>query len=486
MYKLALADLPPDDETGGGSAVFTEDNFSGGVFLPVAAGGQFYYRGAFNTGDRLMRYPGGNGNGNGEDSAALSGVHTTLRLEPWEARYRDTAQPERAESPAPTTERPAGPLPESKPYRGLAYLNPLKFWLPLPLIRGEIDPADGTARLAVTGGGILTYMADPVEANRITLFAYFDARSLMGIFDLQWINYSFGFPLSLSFSDDIDKTLTRSSTVRRDTVASLGAVLRTGLGGESLWASFQPQAQVQLSAFDPGDNSNPYTWKYEDPLFAVSAGITIATLRKANWEIFGSGVSATARGIMALKDDKEYAPRVEGLLQAAFEFRFFPLRLRLYGVRDNNLMNLAGDSTIFTSPLFSDMASSEYLATAPVQKSLEWLAGGEAETGLFALDIQNSLSHIYFNRITGTLASRGAFYRDAAGRTPEGDPLGNDFALAQSLAARLSLTVSTVALPMQPFALTFTGISLWKISGLRDGFSGDDFSFSYTLSITLP
>ncbi|MDR1908607.1 MAG: hypothetical protein LBQ35_01670, partial [Spirochaetaceae bacterium] len=326
MYKLGAAELNPDYPAEGeaGSVSFAGKDFSGGVFLPVQAGGRVYYRGAFSPWDALMRYP-----------DAPEGTRAALRLIPWGGIYRATALPgadlsgtdlgEAASSGAAEAGLPGtdlsstdpgeaglteAALPASAPaqgapeqpretgrYFGLGYLNPLKLWLPLPLVR----QTGSSLGLSLDGMGIFSYMADPIEENRIVLSASLDVRSLTGAFLLEWTNYRFGFPLILSLSDDLDKTTSRWSGTIRESAASLSTALRSGLGGEALWLNIAPKAQVQLFALDPGDGSHPYSWKYAPPLFAFSTELELSSLRRYGWEQFGSGLSLTLQGIDAFR-----------------------------------------------------------------------------------------------------------------------------------------------------------------------------------------
>ncbi|MDR1908454.1 MAG: hypothetical protein LBQ35_00865 [Spirochaetaceae bacterium] len=483
MYKLGAAELNPDYPAGGeaGSVSFAGENYSGGVFLPVQAGGHVYYRGAFSPWDALMRYP-----------AAPEGTRAALRLIPWEGDYRAAALPGAALAGAALAEAalaeaalpvsaPAQSAPEQPRetgrYFGLGYLNPLKLWLPLPLIR-QTGPSFG---LSLDGAGIFSYMADPIEENRIMLSASLDVRSLTGAFSLDWTNYRFGFPLTLSLSDDLDKTTSRWPGTIRASAASLSAALRSGLGGEALWLNIVPRAQVQLFALDPGDGSHPYSWKYAAPLFAFSTGLELSSLRRYGWEQFGSGLSLALQGIGAFRSGERFFPRFEAILQAALEPRFFPLRLRLYGAWDRNRMNLSGASPVYSSS-FSGIAASEY--AFPGTAILEWLAGGEAELGLFSLDIQKSLSHLYFNRFSGALAYRGALYHDPLDLIIRENALGGGYHLAQSLVARLSLSLSSTVIPVQPFTLAFTGLAILRLSILGEGLSLDDFVFGLAYSLS--
>ncbi|GHV73119.1 hypothetical protein AGMMS49940_04210 [Spirochaetia bacterium] len=473
LYKLAVADLEAR------SVVFSERNFSGGVFLPVMAGGEIYYRGAFTTWDALMRFP--------EAGADLSGSRAVLRLKPWDEADLAVALPNAAgQATAPGTAEPETPA-QSRPYVGLAYLNPFRYWFPLPLVEAKIGGEDSAGfHFTKAGAGILSMMRDPAERNQLVVSASFDALNLMGVFDIQWRNTYFGFPLTLSFIDDLD---TSRPVWRRNTTAALSATLSHSLGVTGTQGYLLPGFQTQFTA-DAQDNSNPYTWPYRKPLYFISLGAGISNLSRFNWEVFGGGVSFTAYGMYALRDAVPYHPRFEGVLQTALEsITPLPLRFRFFGVWDKNLMTLSGNSKVFTTTSFVSFAPSEYDSVGNV--GMEWLAGGEAELKLFSLEIPNSSSHwawffpLYFNRFFGTLAYRGAFYDDAGVSSAVGNQLGDTYRLTQSLILRLGLDFSSAVIPLSPVALSFNAQGGWKISNLNDGNSNNDFWVSLTLGTPL-
>ncbi|MDR3146725.1 MAG: hypothetical protein LBU21_10640, partial [Treponema sp.] len=498
MYKLALADISgisggvlPDSL----EAIFTERDFSGGVSLPVVAGDEIFYRGGFSKWDALLRYP--------ESPAALSGVRVPLTLRSWPAEDLARSRPQ-----ALPRSRPAGPadapplaIPDSpfgrvppnpgvplpsKRYAGLSYMNPLKYWLPLPLLRSGADNS-----ISVDGGGILSVMSDPTDTNYLAVSAYMDARSLMAAGSFSWINYTLGFPLELYASDDLDKT---RDTVRRISQASLGGTLRFGLGNERTHLDLIPKLSAGFMSDDPGDDSNPYTWGYDEYYYSAGLGLGISNLLRPSWALFGKGLSLGAYGWFML--DRPglrqgfRVPRVEGVFNAAFE-PLLPLRLRLYGAWDRDGMDLRGQSRYFLSTSFDSFASTEY----PRQETilLEWIAGGEAELKLFSLDIQKNLSHLYYNRFYGTLAYRGAVYddqgyRDTAGRAAQGTPLGGSpddtYRLAQSLVLRLGLVISTIILPGIPLSITPSFWGAWKFPNMNDGNGNNDFSLGMGVSVS--
>ncbi|GHV30592.1 hypothetical protein AGMMS4952_17830 [Spirochaetia bacterium] len=477
MYKLAVADLSGLDQDSL-SVVFSERDFSGGVFLPVMAGDEIYYRGAFTTWDALMRFP--------EAASALSGIRSALHRKSWDEADLAVVFPA-AEPEPPTFSIPA----ESSPYRDLSYINPLRYWYPWPLIEAKTTD-DGSFQFTKAGVGIHSIMADPTERNQITLDASFDALNLMGVFDIRWQNTYFGFPLALSFTDDLD---TSRSLWRRNTAASLSATLSHSLGVTGTQGFLLPGFEARFAVYDPQDNAYPYTWPYEKPLYVFSLGAGISNLARYSWELFGGGISFAAYGMYALQDAAvQYHPRVEGVLQTAFESIMplsfpLPLRFRFFGAWDKNLMTLSGDSSVFTSTALTDLAPAEYDSADNV--GMEWLAGGEAEIKLFSLEIQKSpskwflFSHLYFNRFFGTLAYRGAFYDDGGVVSAAGNSLWDTYRLTQSLLLRLGLTVSSATIPLLPVTFSFNVQGGWKISNLNDGNSNNDFWVSLTLG-TIP
>jgi hypothetical protein len=489
MYKLGMAN--PGGFLNGGAetieVVFSERDFSGGVFRPVMAQGAIYYRGAFTSRDALLKFP--------EDGESLSGIHASLSLRPWDDEERRAADLPALSVPAALTE-PSAPienrLPSSR-FWGVGRLNPFKFWLPYPLVR--LDPYSAFG-LTVNGPSLFSMMMDPTDANQIFLNAAMDIPYLMGDVTLSWLNLSLGFPLTFKFSDTLDTGRTRYSGVVRDTVFSVNASFSRGLGSERLIFSVSPGFEFLAYAPEPpgrpvwtGGPESAYTWDYQAPYYVGILGLGLSSLFKANWEIFGQGASLAAYGKYALRHGTPAAaqalPRIEGVAQAAFE-PYLPLRFRLYGVWDERGMNLAGQSSPFSSTPFSAFASVEYVSTGRLRTSnLQWLAGGEAEVKLFKVEIQRHISHLYFNRVFGALAYRGAVYDDGGNPAAEGTVLTGSYRLAQSLVLRLGGAVSFAVLPYVPFRLSASFVGVWKISNAGDENSRHDFwmgpelTFSY-------
>jgi hypothetical protein len=497
MYKLGMLD--PGGLLNGNAetleAVFSERDFSGGVFLPVMADGAVYYRGAFTSHDALMKFP--------EEGESLSGLRVSLSLKPWDDEKRRAADlpvlsslaaiPPGASMPDDEgqsadfrlADNSSADLRSVSRFWGAKYLNPLKFWIPYPLPRW--DP-DSKFWLTVNGPAIFSMMMDPTDTNRIFLKAAMDIPYLMGDITLTWLNLSLGFPVTFVLSDTLDTGRSSYSGVIRKTAFDVQASFSRDLGSGGLEFSVSPEFQVLLLALEPPGSSvwtsgpkSAYTWGYQDPYYIGVLGLSLSSLFKTSGEVFGQGVSLAAYGKYALRQGMspvdQALPRAEGTFQAAFE-PYLPLRFRLYGVWDEWGMNLAGQSTPFSSTSFSTFASTEYVNTGRLQMTdIQWLAGGEAEVRLFKVEIQRHLSHLYFNRLFGTLAYRGTVYDDGGHPAAEGTVLTGSYRLAQSLVLRLGGIVSFAVVPYFPFRMSASFAGIWKMSNVNDGNNRNDFWF---------
>ncbi|MHB9294063.1 hypothetical protein Holit_03189 [Hollandina sp. SP2] len=481
MYKLGMADPRGflNGNAGGFEAVFSERDFSGGVYQPVMAKGDIYYRGAFASHDALMKFP--------EAGESLSGLRTSLSLMPWDEEERRAAAGPKVSAPV------EGGLPSS-PYWGVKYLNPFKLWVPYPLIR--IDP-DSDFLLTANGPAIFSIMMDPTDTNQIVLNAAMDIPYLMGNVALTWLNLSLGFPLTFNISDTLDTGRTRYSGVVRDTFFNVQASFSRGLGSDRLKVSVNPGFEFRLIGVEPANSSvwtegfkSAYTWGYEDMYSIGILSLGLSNFNSVSWEVFGQGVSMTTYGKYALRHGYPVAdqalPRVEGVFQAALE-PYLPLRFRLYGVWDERGMNLAGQSAAFSTTPFSSFASMEYVNTGSQRMDdIPWLTGGEAEVKLFKVEIQRHLSHDYFNRVFGTLAYRGVVYDDQGHPAAEGAVLSGPYRLAQSLALRLGVVFSSFAiLQYVPIRMSATLVGVWKMSNMNDGSSRNDFWLAPELTFSL-
>jgi hypothetical protein len=329
--------------------------------------------------------------------------------------------------------------------------------------------------VSLDGGGLFSFMSDPVDTNLIVFFAYMDVRSLMAAVNLQWINLSLGFPLITAFSDDIDKT---HAIPYRKTQGNISGSLSFGLGNERRRLVLNPGLGFSLTAPDWGDGSGAYTWEYGEPSYNAMLGLGLSNLRRFNWELFGQGVTLTIYGRFLLP--LPVSLRFEGILQTAFE-PYLPLKLSLYGAWDERGMDLYGNSGYYNTIAFSSVASVEYPSRG--LSALRWIGGGEAELRLFSLDFQKSLSHLYINRFFGTLAYRGVLYDDQGVSTAEGAFLGEGYRLGQSLILRLGATVSTILVTALPIRISAWIWGAWKIPNMNDR-KNNDFVIGPGFSVT--
>jgi hypothetical protein len=481
MYKLALVD-PEGLETGAeagqrgerfASALFTGRDFSGAVALPVLAGDTVYYRGSFFNTDRLMRYP--------EKLGDISGISAELRLTPWDAPAAPEAAPvqrvtEAGFSPSGAApgahETVPGDNPESvealpgRAYLPFKYLNPLSLWLPIPLVR-----LDSTAGLGfrLEGGGIYSVMIDPPESNTIFLMAAMNARFSMADFDITWTNGDLGVPLNIQISDSVTTGDIFYRAFRLSADAAFSRSLGSGGTKGFLGAGFGfSRFYVQRK----GDTNSAYTWDFHSNAYKIMGRLGLSSLTKMPWETFGHGYTAQAVGWLVPTGKQSAAPgiypRVDAMFEAAFE-PALPFRIGLYGAWDSYTegMDLRGQSSQHPSPIFKDLAAAEYQNSNVT--GFDWIAGGETEFRFFSLNIQKGFSHIYFNRLLGTLAYRIALY-DAAGiSVPQGNRLWGDLRLTQSLVLRLGTGVSSAILTAAPFKITAYVQAALKLSKFGQG-----------------
>jgi hypothetical protein len=460
VYKLAVIDLQTMQ------AVFNKRDFSGGVFDPVLSGGTFYYTAAFHSRDGLLRFPETADNLSGEKyplvltrldnitfeaAASISAGEITSENET--ANYRENLTGEIAadiSTGVGSVAAPGGFLEppyagESRPYNFLRYMNPLRFWLPLPLIHfGLSDSID----IRLDGGGIFTIMQDPTDTNLVTILAYADIFNEMArIETLSWQNTFLGFPLTLDFYDAVEDY---SGGSYRYTQASLS-------GGISI---IRERWQSQFSAgtgyarnADHEEGKGAYLWQETGSDFLVLAGASIAT-RRLSLDL--SAVSLIGN----------FKPRVDGLFTAGLDTRF-PVSFALYGAYDSAGMDIHGNSAVYGGTrLVSPYTLEEYVN--PRGLTINWLAGGEAVVDLFSLEIQRNISGLYFNRFSGNLALRNQLYDSMGHNGAEGVEMGN-VRLMQSLMLKLSLKMSFLPVVQVPFSIEPYIVAAWKFSNVITG-----------------
>ncbi|MFQ3547402.1 MAG: hypothetical protein SNJ56_03615, partial [Termitinemataceae bacterium] len=299
-------------------AWFLEKNVDGGIHNPVYTKRGIFYTASQSTWDSLIKYP----------EIEPTGIRTTCILE----RYKEE-EPSVLEIVHPRTPT-AGRInyPERK-YSPIRYLNPLKFWLPVPLI----NPTDTS--FYIDGMGILTYLMDPTETNTILITAGGNLTQKMGYFDVSWTSLALGFPAYVNFSDQVETQISSQGTlVYRASRASLSLPFSYGIGDSNFQVQLMPSIALLLAAFSPEDQSSAYTWAYERPIYSFGLGIGLSNLHRRPWQLFGNGTGFTLQG-RTVRFDKIAEYRVDSTWRFTWEppQSIFAARGTLYGAWDTKL-----------------------------------------------------------------------------------------------------------------------------------------------------
>jgi len=348
---------------------------------------------------------------------------------------------------------------EIKPYTGFKYMNPLNLWLPLPLARYSVSLDD--FNFSLDGFGVFSIMSDPAGRHNIDVFAYADITYRMAMIEsFNWQYNFFGFPLTVSFSDKVVNDF--KFVPYRDTRVTLSGSFSRYPGrwgyGLSLSAGY-----IRIADYDGGESA--YEWEESGSAFFYSAGFQLSNIRRRQHELAGNGISINVRGISFMEN---FLPRAEGIFQISAE-TLLPVKIALYGVYDKTTMNLHGVSRSYGKPVFENAASQEYDIFAG--HMYDWLAGCELSAGLFSLEIQRNLSHVYFNRIYGMLVSRNLLYNSKDRQSAEGIKI-NDLRLAQSLVLKLGLVTSYIPVKSAAFFIETNLWGAWKYSNEITGEGG--------------
>jgi hypothetical protein len=456
MYKLGVIDISAfQNENSAMNVIFTSTDFSGGIFLPALLDETIYYRGFFSEQDKLMQFP--------ETINMISGIKAEINLVLSDKNNPEIFSSEKNNIADENTS-------VSKPYIGLAYMNPFNYWIPfLPLIRTT------ESFVSLDGWGLMSIMTDPTDTNMITLSAIGDWKAKMADIAIDWNSYYLGFPVTFSFSDGVDSMLAGNSY--RQTRASLSGVYSRSIGNERNYVSIVPGIDFAAYANNPFNNSSAYTWSYADTIFSGALGVGWSNMYRYAWQLFGTGMSVN----VYYRTPFDFTQtRIDSTINIAME-KIFPLRFQFYGAWDTRGMNLQGSSGAYAS-YFSAFASNEY--SSPNGLNAEWLAGGQAELKLFGIEIQKNLSHIYFNRVYTSLAYRGVVYDGQGIVDAEGNHLYEDLLLAQSLVLRLGLEFSLIPIKSAPLKFIPNVWGAWKISNMNDGKENDFYvNFGFELAL---
>jgi hypothetical protein len=347
-------------------------------------------------------------------------------------------------------------------------MNPFNFWLPLPLLRLS-DNGD----ISLDGGGIFSVMMDPTDRNTIILMAYVDTTYRMSMIEsFIWQSTIPGFPLTLEVSDMVN--LINNSIPYRDTRITLTGSLIHYPGRWGYNLNFGTGFFRIAGNTNPGSHS-AYEWEELGSAFLLSTGFSIFSNQRRSNELFGTGMSLSLRGASVLET---FNPRIEGIFRLNAEKRF-PLNLTLYSAYDKIGMNLHGISRSYGQSIFAGAASREYPSFNGFNHS--WLAGGEVSLGLFSIEIQNHISHIYFNRLFCTLTLRNVIYDNKGRPDAPGIIVHENINLAQSLVLSLKLISSFLPIQYVPFFIEPQIWAAWKFSNT---ITGEGYPWAYGLTFS--
>ncbi|GMO31096.1 MAG: hypothetical protein Ta2F_06240 [Termitinemataceae bacterium] len=495
MYKVGYVNIDnkiSNFDSGSFQAYLSTKEFSGGVLNPVISNEKIFYKAAFTVWDALMEYP----------TAETTNLQKELKLTVINATRIVTSM---------------GTLPDNlkeKTHFPFRAFNPLNLWVPYPVINPIVSSIyyDGTAAfkaqgnfkdLHIDGAGLFFFASGPTDDNLFFVNAAYDNHYKTALLGLTWYNFSLTFPIVINFKDTVDE-----STVQRILHADINASKRFPLGNErralTLGASFSGwwyfyQDTIEMKT---KKTKTAYQWDLKHQFLSYGASATLSNIKKFNWEIFGSGLSNQVyiSGIIDIIDinntkktphKNETHLRYSDLFTAAIEeipflqgipvLRNFSFKNTVYGLYDKNGINIQGRSKYYSGAIFSDSAPTEYAPAYQNYYPLTWMIGGQADWKMFSWELQNNITHVYFNRLSIGAAYRWAYYgnQNMSGTSMEAQ--NSNF--IHSALLRGSLVVSVAPIKVLPLKLTFNVLGAVKLSALNKGNTNDDFYAGFTFGM---
>ncbi|AEJ18392.1 hypothetical protein Spica_0224 [Gracilinema caldarium DSM 7334] len=456
FYKLGSLNL--DAENTEKALFFSNVDRFGGVLLPVQTGESILYCSDGSTWDTLARYP-----------MSDEGTYTRFRLVPLDFGTEEINQPVSLSSSQPKQKEAA--------YNPVRYLNPLKFWLPVPLIN-NVDN-----HIRIDGMGIITFFMDPTDTNIIFINAGGDLVGKLGYFDIAWTSLNLGFPVVSSFSDKIEGIDSdKGYLMYRATRASIESPLTISLGDGIFNLHLIPSIAMLLAAYNPENESSAYQWTYEHPLWTYGISLGISNLYRKPWQLFGNGLGLD---LYVRATNEPNSGRLDTTLRECKEtiFAWFGLRGSLYAAWDKQGLSLDGKNPSFENIPFADVAATEYASQAP--GNLPWVTGGELEVKLFSFETQSNISHLYLNRLFATAAYRWVLYETVAESNLQtaGYELSNNIYGHHSMLLKIGTVVSATPITMAPLRYSPYFWAAVKLSNLQDQEPNNDFQLGFALSL---
>jgi len=428
MYKLGMIDLETMQ------AVFSDRDFSGGVFNPVSIDNTVYYIAEFFSRKSLMRFP--------ESTGSLSGNKINLQLIKIDnENYKPVSDPPYAG--------------KSRPYIGLGFLNPFRLWFPLPLIRVNDEI------LRLDGGGIFSILADPIDTNMIFLLAYADIHFKMAMIEqFSWQNTGMGFPLTVNLFDG----------VMEESENNIYRYTNVSLSGSIKWVGDQWNNQITLgggyyrtAGLEKGKGA--YEWEETESGFFIQTGFLFSYRRLS---LLFSGATPI----------ESFEPRLDMIFNASTKTRF-PLSFTLFGAYDKSGMDMHGKSNVFSTTAIDEYVLKEYPNLDGLK--LSWLGGAEIAVGLFSFDIQKNIDHLYYNKFFGSLSIRNQIYDCGGDPNAEGIEI-NNLRLIQSLGLKIGMKISFFPVIKVPISIEPFIFGAWKFSNNITGKDNYPFFIDFGLN----
>ena len=207
------------------------------------------------------------------------------------------------------------------------------------------------------------------------------------------------------------------------------------------------------------EGKNAYEWEETLSGFFVTTGF-LFSYRRLSLQFSGAAPIFSNANFV-----NSFEPRLEMILSASTKTRF-PMSLTLFSAYDKGGMNLHGVSSIFSTAMIDEFVLKEY--ENPDGLELLWLAGGEIGIGIFSFEIHKNLSHVYYNKIFGTLSVRNQIYD--SGGLPEAEGIEiNNLHLIQSLGLKIGIKFSFFPIIKTPISIEPFIFGAWNFSNAITG-----------------
>lgn len=360
-YKLGEIDLNNNQ-----MKLYTKD-YSGGVFSPVYAGNNIYYKGRFSEFDRLMKY-------SDNESVTKNFNYTDKTIN----KYEFTPQMEIGY------------------YNSFKYFKPWAMWVPLPQM-------SDTFPFFINGLGILSAISSPSSDNIALIWLGYDIPSNFLQTELTVTSYKMLYPFYFGLKSDV--VYSDYNYWRLNTYIAMQFMLNTE--SDKLYFMLEPTVSGALfSEFvNPQTNtSSAFNWKYSSWTFNVSLKASMIFRVQTDKPYRDDLVNITVSPIYSIKYNKFALD-----FSTKFQTRYVPIRASFYSsyAFDTNAA-FDGTSVVFGSREIK--APEEFYAYVKNKKyNANYFLGGDVEL-LGYLSSHFNLSHIYFDNFFASLSYRFAYY----------------------------------------------------------------------------